>query len=462
MAPLAQGPPKNSVVAQPASTDSNTHPGNKHKKNKAPPSTHATAVASTAASAAISLSVDQVLSLQQAFATISSTFAALLPATAASTTGSAPCTTAAPAVAVAPHSPVHPQPPQQELPTGKKNKKKDPNAPHRAPSGYHLFLADKSREIKLENAELEQKDIMSQCGKAWRALSDDERKAYEWNQLALPGQQEYATKKAEYKAAIPPASSVVAETSEGAGSPSTRKKRAKRDPSLPKLPLNAYALFARDRHPVVKGAHPEFKSTDVMREIGGEWKALAGAPKAIYERQARELKTDYVAQLAAIKALPAVNEESMEENDDGLADREDNESDNHEDDGNDIALPPPTKPKKIVHNSPEKLEKPNVAKPANPMPENTPVSKQNRALPISTSSSKKTPVVVAEKTPVLKQPSTDKEKEKTKKRKSNGVTDVVAESPVVVSSAKKTKTVVVTQIIKKKKETKTDGSTGAK
>ncbi|KAJ3137649.1 hypothetical protein HK101_003867 [Irineochytrium annulatum] len=57
----------------------------------------------------------------------------------------------------------------------KKETKKDPNAPKRPPSAYLLFCADE-REQKTD---IKGPEMMKHLGKAWKAIDEKDKQAYE-------------------------------------------------------------------------------------------------------------------------------------------------------------------------------------------------------------------------------------------------------------------------------------------
>eukprot|EP00940_MAST-03C_sp_MAST-3C-sp2_P000801 g801.t1 len=75
--------------------------------------------------------------------------------------------------------------------------------------------------------------------------------------------------------------------------PNGKKRRRKRDPSLPKRPPNAYMLFAQNERETIKRANPNLSATEIMSELGRIWRSMAIDVKKPYEEEARRLKSDY-------------------------------------------------------------------------------------------------------------------------------------------------------------------------
>jgi hypothetical protein len=71
-----------------------------------------------------------------------------------------------------------------------------------------------------------------------------------------------------------------------------------KDPNKPTKPCNSYQLFSRDVRASVVSDHPEFKSTQVMKEIGRMWGEFNSDPNNTvqslsYQGEARKLKDQY-------------------------------------------------------------------------------------------------------------------------------------------------------------------------
>ena len=58
---------------------------------------------------------------------------------------------------------------------GKKTVVKDPNAPKRPQTPYFQWLAVNRAELKRENPEVSNKDLLKLAGQAWQALDEDEK-----------------------------------------------------------------------------------------------------------------------------------------------------------------------------------------------------------------------------------------------------------------------------------------------
>lgn len=63
--------------------------------------------------------------------------------------------------------------------------------------------------------------------------------------------------------------------------------------------MTSFFVFSNEQRPILKTENPEFKTTEVAKELGRRWKELDAAEKKRYETIAEEDKKRYVKELAA-------------------------------------------------------------------------------------------------------------------------------------------------------------------
>lgn len=68
---------------------------------------------------------------------------------------------------------------QNEPPTKKAKKKKDPNAPKAASNAYMIFCKEKRPKLKEEYEDYTFGQIGSKLGEIWRSMSSEEKKPFE-------------------------------------------------------------------------------------------------------------------------------------------------------------------------------------------------------------------------------------------------------------------------------------------
>ncbi|OXA58871.1 LIM/homeobox protein Awh [Folsomia candida] len=79
----------------------------------------------------------------------------------------------------------------------------------------------------------------------------------------------------------------------------TKKPKKVKDPNAPKRNMTSFFVFSNEQRPILKTENPEFKTTEVAKELGRRWKELDAAEKKRYETIAEEDKKRYVKELAA-------------------------------------------------------------------------------------------------------------------------------------------------------------------
>jgi hypothetical protein len=83
-----------------------------------------------------------------------------------------------------------------EHPKKRARKAKDPNAPKLPPNSYIIFQKEQREKIKEDNPDASGKEINQLIGKAWKNLTEDEKKPY--HEKYQTSRDEYKVVKAEY------------------------------------------------------------------------------------------------------------------------------------------------------------------------------------------------------------------------------------------------------------------------
>ena len=179
---------------------------------------------------------------------------------------------------------------------GRKTSDKDPNAPKRGRSAYIFFCAAMRPQVKEELGEEGKSLIMSELGKRWKELKEDEDRADElaqYTKMAADDKARYEEEKKDY-----PTEQVHKEDdeSEEKEKPSPKKAKPKKDDEetdeekpTPKKAKpkkkdaeekespkkkTGYAYFCRVNREGVKTDNPDMKAQDVTRELARLWKEL--------------------------------------------------------------------------------------------------------------------------------------------------------------------------------------------
>jgi HMG (high mobility group) box len=155
--------------------------------------------------------------------------------------------------------------------TGEK-KLKDENAPKRPKSAY-LFFAEKKRpEIKAENPDLKMTEVAKILGERWKDATPQCKAKY-----VKKAEQAKLLYKEAMKDYVRPGDDVLVEQKinqkKKRGKQSTGdKKRKKKPEGAPKGPKSAYMFFCAAKRAEVKAENPDWKMTDIAKELGRMWK----------------------------------------------------------------------------------------------------------------------------------------------------------------------------------------------
>lgn len=153
----------------------------------------------------------------------------------------------------------------------------------KAKSNFLIFCEEKRVELKAKHPEMKSTQIVQECSKQWKELSESEKDVY--------------TKKyQELKAALP----VVAK------------------PEKPKSdkPKSAYINFCTLSRGKVKAANPGLGPKDLMKKIAEEWTKLSVDEKAKYKTEAiaeTKIPEAKSVQVIEVKVVEEVKEEPQTE-----------------------------------------------------------------------------------------------------------------------------------------------------
>jgi hypothetical protein len=171
--------------------------------------------------------------------------------------------------------------------TGKKRKRKDPDAPKAPPTAYVLFCKDQRPRVMAENPNADFAESNRKLGELWKGTAEEERLVYSTTAAKL--RVEYQKERLKYKAEHPKQSS-----DEDDASPKKRRKRAKRDPDAPKKPTSAYFYFQKKIRAAVKDELGEKAAVgDIAKKIAEKWRGLSATEKQPFNDLAEEDRERY-------------------------------------------------------------------------------------------------------------------------------------------------------------------------
>jgi len=162
--------------------------------------------------------------------------------------------------------------------------KKAPGAPRRFKSAYMFFSTEKHRSIREELAAKgtteKTTSIAKMVSKAWKALSQSERDA--WEERASQDKARYEVEKTMYTGPwkVP------------------AKKRAIKDPNAPKRPMSAFLSFSHAKRAEVKEANPNLTNAEISRVLAQLWKDAAENDKKTHIDQEFSLRQEYKSAIA--------------------------------------------------------------------------------------------------------------------------------------------------------------------
>jgi hypothetical protein len=165
-----------------------------------------------------------------------------------------------------------------------KRVKKERTAPKRPRTAFIMYLSDHRENIIKSNPGIKFTDITKVGAEQWKQAKPAVKSKYE--KAAEEDKARYAKEMETY----------VPDPNE------KKKKRKQKDPNAPKKANTAYIFFVQSRVDAVKKAHPDYKMTEVMADLGQTWKALSEKEKKQFKDLAAKDAQRYEAEMAKYKA----------------------------------------------------------------------------------------------------------------------------------------------------------------
>ena len=141
--------------------------------------------------------------------------------------------------------------------------------PKRPLSAYQLHN-EKYFPIMKKKAE-KATDIFRLLAQRWKNEASEEEKA-KFVKKAAKAKKKYDVEIAEFRKKHPVEYKYVEK----------RKVKVKRDPNKPKRAPTSYNLYMKERRVKIAEKHPDMKSTEVIAQIGKEWREMSDEKKAPY------------------------------------------------------------------------------------------------------------------------------------------------------------------------------------
>ncbi|KAL5962451.1 High mobility group protein DSP1 [Taenia solium] len=195
---------------------------------------------------------------------------------------------------------------------------KDKNRPKSPLSGFACFvqvIRDKHRSLH-PNENVIFNEFAKRCAERWREMPPDKRAPFE--EMSRLDTKRYNREMGEYvqqqqlqqQQQLPPQPMMhpqQQQQTQSAGQLSSfehhhmrgAKRRRLKDPSMPKRALSAFFFFCDHYRPEVRNAHPEWRVSEVAKELGRLWDECSD--KAPYELQAQKDKLRYEEEMRRYK-----------------------------------------------------------------------------------------------------------------------------------------------------------------
>lgn len=133
--------------------------------------------------------------------------------------------------------------------------------PSRTPSNYVLFSIDYRKKVIEKSPELSLGQVSRECGNAWKALSEAEKKP--WNDKA-------SELKAARKAEI--------------------DKQAELNPPKKKRTPSSYLIFSVAQRPQILNENPSFTIGQISKLCGEKWRSMSKEEQQPWIDEAKALK----------------------------------------------------------------------------------------------------------------------------------------------------------------------------
>lgn len=169
---------------------------------------------------------------------------------------------------------------------GKRKANDDPTRPKGKVTAYAFFIRHKHEEKDPALANLPFSEFSKRCSDEWKGMPEEGRAPF--IQLAREDKQRFDEEIGVWKA-------------NGGMQKAKAAKRAAKDVNEPKRPQTAFFLFSCEYRDQIKANNPEFKVTDVARELGRMWREADTDTKTYFAKLAERKKEEYTKELEEYK-----------------------------------------------------------------------------------------------------------------------------------------------------------------
>ena len=158
-----------------------------------------------------------------------------------------------------------------------KKKVKDPLAPKPPLNSYMEFALEERSEVLKDLGQVSIKEVGKEIGSRWKKLDEEAKQKYvlksrQNQELYKIEKQKYEQNKPVEQNEYPPSDTMM-----------NQKKKKKKHPLAPKLPLSSYMEFAKEQRPKVLSDLGNLSLGEVGKELGRRWQKLGELEKSVYE-----------------------------------------------------------------------------------------------------------------------------------------------------------------------------------
>jgi hypothetical protein len=194
------------------------------------------------------------------------------------------------------------QPPSDEdlskttrIKKGRKTSDKDPNSPKGRKSAYIYFCSAMRAQVKEELGEEGKSLIMTELGKRWKELKEDDYRAEElaeYTKMAADDKARYEVEKEDKTVEQVDEKSkkkVEKKVETDDEKPASKKKQVKKNENESHKKKTGYSYFCSHNREGVKTNNTEMKAQDITRELARLWKELTKDEQKEWSDSAAEL-----------------------------------------------------------------------------------------------------------------------------------------------------------------------------
>lgn len=161
---------------------------------------------------------------------------------------------------------------------GKRKADVDPSRPKGKITAYAFFIRHKHEVKDAAMSSLPFSEFSKKCSTEWKESSEEQRQPF--LDQATMDKERFDRETSVWKA-------------NGGQTRERAKKRATKDVNEPKKPQTAFFLFSQEYRDQIKTNNPDFKVTDVARELGRMWREANDETKSYFAKSAEEKKAEY-------------------------------------------------------------------------------------------------------------------------------------------------------------------------